>query len=254
MASHSGHGSSSGTPDHDDKEWFSRAEACKRAVCFLLASVKGNSGASAMGTGWVVRNDAHVAALVTARHVVKHYIGTQGTLTKTVRATFDGGHEMDLTGLRVLGVPVPDAGADTPEQQLDLVAIVLPCGLQFPSPPVPCKLLDKVGREVDGSAECTLLHGPDGESVCVVSPGCLVVLPDGHPDAGRPWMLVHSMVSSGGSSGGMLVDHQCRAVAVHIGKLKSTPNLKGAVLLGALHAGLRDSSPWHGLGNVAHEC
>lgn len=83
-------------------------ETSKRAVCFLLAKRASNSGKYSMSTAWVVRNDAHIAALVTALHVVKHHIGELGTLDQTEEATFADGQQMDLSGARVLEAPVRD--------------------------------------------------------------------------------------------------------------------------------------------------
>lgn len=50
----------------------------------------------------------------------------------------------------------------------------------------------------------------------------------------------------------MLVDRECRAFAVHTGKLLKLEKrgVNGALLVGFLHAGIQSQSPWRGIGNL----
>lgn len=254
-------GVKSSKPDYDDKRWDRRVQVCKRSVCRLFAFRTGHASQSTLGTACVVRNDNDMAALVTARHVVALHIGEGGLLDKTVEATFGSGQKMELSGSRVLQTSVPHAGAGAPQRPLDLVAIVLDGGRQFPEPPVPCALPEAVWGEVDGNAECTVLHHPEDHEEVVVSPrGRLVASPAAPSSMDEPWMVVHDTVTAAGSSGGMLLDHQCRAVAVHVGTLPvraqhagmARRKFKCAILLSAFHTGLGEASPWCRFGPVDH--
>lgn len=167
---------------------------------------------------------------------------------------------MELSGARVLQTPVPGAGAGAPQRTLDLVAIVLDVGRQFPAPPVPRVLSEAVSGEVGGNAECTVLHHPEDSDNVVVSPRGWLVASPAPSSLNEPWVVVHDTATAVGSSGGMLLDHQCRAIAVHVGPLPlraqhagmAGRKFKRAILLSALHTGLGEASPWHGFGPLDH--
>lgn len=253
----SGGGATAGRPDRDGYEWDARQRECQRSVCVLTAYPRGGAELSQDGTGWVVRNDAAVAALVTARHVLQRVLG-HGRLTGVVTATFPDGQRVSLSGACVLSAPVPGAAAEDPSLEMDAVVVRLAPGRQFPAPPVPCALaatLDADGAGpsagdllVQQGATCTLLHHPRGHRKVVVTPrGAVVAVRD---DGGQPWRVTHNLESDKGSSGGMLIDAQCRAFAIHGARQAS--DVKHAVLVSALHVGLGPASPWRGAPPVVH--
>eukprot|EP00168_Porphyra_purpurea_P020917 TRINITY_DN9016_c0_g1_i1.p1 TRINITY_DN9016_c0_g1~~TRINITY_DN9016_c0_g1_i1.p1 ORF type:complete len:1131 (-),score=286.14 TRINITY_DN9016_c0_g1_i1:171-3563(-) len=236
-------------PDEDDLLWDRRTQACKRSVCQIAVRPVCWDAVPADGTGWVVRNDRAVAALVTAAHVVLGVLGEDGRLDGEVTATFDARRAVGLTGARVLRPSEPPSTAAAAANKLDVAVVFLEAGEQFPSPPVPCELIaSAVGGWVDGNTDCALLHHPGGHADVVVSPrGSLLPAAPGRP----PWIVAHDTVSAGGSSGGMLLDRQCRGLAVHVAQRPG--GTKDAVLLGAVHEGLGDASPWAGLDDVVHQ-
>lgn len=250
-----------GRVDDDAREWDQRQQECQRSVCFLMAYPRGSAERSQSGTGWVVRDDDEVAALVTARHVVKHVIDA-GQLQGNVTATVASGHKVDLDGAFVLSAPVPGAAADPSAEMMDAVVVRLAPGKRFFAPPVPCavasmdadgSVADVESVSVQQGAACSLLHLPGamgivGNQRVVVTPGGKVV--GVTTFNGQPWCLTHNLVSDGGSSGGMLIDARCRAMAIHRGR--QTSDLKHAVLVNALHVALGRASPWLGAPPVEH--
>lgn len=201
----------------------------------------------------MARNDDGMAALVTARHVVAGQL-RDGHLDAAGSANFSDGRTVNLSGSRVLEAMAPGVVGHEPVL-LDAVVVLLEPGQRFPAPPVPFALLDEADGEVEGSNECTLLHCPDdlADTVVVTPSGRLTPYSGDQAYGPPPWLTHHTAVSASGSSGGMLVDHQCRAFAVHVHRVRHA-GVKGAVLLGVLHAALGPSrSPWTGIGPVVDE-
>lgn len=244
-----------GRPDRHAYEWDRRQRECQRSVCLLSAHPAGCASLAQCGTGWVVRNDPDVAAMVTARHVLEYVINGR-RVTGLVSATFPDGRTVDLAGACVLSAPEPGTGAD-PSPEMDTVVVRLAAGQQYPAPPVPCALAsgdadgseaaDERGSALEG-ASCTLLHHPRGHKSVVVTPrGTVFTVVEG---GGQPWCVTHNLESDGGSSGGMLIDAQGRAFAIHCAR--EAADVKHAMLLSALHVGLGEESPWLGAPPVEH--
>eukprot|EP00170_Pyropia_yezoensis_P002495 contig_10396_g2499 len=237
---------SGGSPaDTLNKEWTWKIEACKDSVCLLEAGK--------VGTGWVVRND-RTAALVTARHVLQYALaGEDGEAERPfkgkVTATFPGGMTVDLSDARALLAPAaPDDGAPGPP---DVAVVVLPAGRNFPARPVPCWLDTRRFSDVGGYGHYSLLHHPEGNAHVVLDPRARLCTNDSSlSTVSRSWEVRYSAQTARGSSGGMLVDANCHAFAVHV---KAEGVVKHAVLLSVIHDRLGDASPWHDLAPVVHQ-
>lgn len=163
-------GAATGRIDADGREWDTRQRECQRSMCKLMAHPCGKAELAKSGSGWVVRNDVEVAALVTVRHVFKHVMEA-GRLTGRVTATWADGQKLSLAGASVLSAPEPGATADPPPD-MDALVVRLAPGKLFPAPPVPCAVatVDADGSVADADhvlvqpgAACTLLHYPRGE-------------------------------------------------------------------------------------------
>lgn len=223
----------------------------------MTARPVGRADRAQDGTGWVVRNDADVAALVTARHVFEHVL-VNGRLTGIVVATFPDGEEVNLLDACVLSAPVPGAVAEDPPPDMDAVVVRLARGQQFPVPPMPCALvttLDAYGAgaaaedfPVQQGAACALFHHPRCNRDVVVTTGAEVVAVLG--GGGQQWSVTHNLKSDKGSSDGMLIGVQCHAFAIHCAREAS--DVKHWVLVSALHVGLGPAAPRLGAPRLEH--
>eukprot|EP00168_Porphyra_purpurea_P005328 TRINITY_DN163_c0_g1_i7.p1 TRINITY_DN163_c0_g1~~TRINITY_DN163_c0_g1_i7.p1 ORF type:complete len:1045 (-),score=242.50 TRINITY_DN163_c0_g1_i7:311-3445(-) len=239
----------------EDLELTWKLDVCKESLCLLDATSADNLPELLHGTGWVVRNDG-VAALVTARHVVQHNVAAdegalEEVITGTLTAKFQGGRVVDLSGARVLLVPAGESGGVY--EPPDVAIILLPVQRRFPVRPVPCLLDASSAGDIGGAGECALLHHPGGCSEPVVFPrGQVIVGESSGSTVVPPWVVQYLARTDVGSSGGMLVDAQCRAFGVHFGA-SSIDETKSAVLLSVVHARLGSASPWNDLVPVVHE-
>lgn len=118
-------GAATGRIDADGREWDTRQRECQRSMCKLMAHPCGKAELAKSGSGWVVRNDVEVAALVTVRHVFKHVMEA-GRLTGRVTATWADGQKLSLAGASVLSAPEPGATADPPPDMDALVVRLAP--------------------------------------------------------------------------------------------------------------------------------
>lgn len=97
-------------PDENDEALRWKLATCMASVCVLKAASAGDDGEAQCGTGWVVHNDT-VAALVTARHMLKHSFGvaTNGgeevPMVSDVTAVFSGGWSVRLASATALLAP-----------------------------------------------------------------------------------------------------------------------------------------------------
>lgn len=100
-----------------------------------------------------------------------------------------------------------------------------------------------------GYGEYTLLHHPEGnrDDLLMETRAQLMVGEPSGVFTTPPWMVQCTALTTGGSSGGMLIDNECRAIAVHVSAWKNLGSVKTAVLLSVLHALLARHSPWHGI-------
>lgn len=151
-----------------------------------------------------------------------------------------------------MSAPEPVAAGDPPPE-MDAVVLQLAPGQQFRAPPVPCAFAtmnadgSALGAEIVSAqqgAACTLICHPGGDPgvnvpVVVTPGGTVVAVVEG---GGQPWCLTHILESDNGSSGGMLIDTQCRAFEIN--RAREASDVKHAVLVNALHVGLGQASPW----------
>lgn len=230
--------------DDNEKAHYWKQAACLETLVNIEACPDGPNLKSTKGTGWLMRCNEKVV-VVTARHVLAgnlQDVQDQKTeVTGTVSAMLKLGMKVSLAGCLALA-PGPKGSFSPP----DVVIVRLPADGFFPADPLPCDLTIRCAEHVGGDGEATLLQFPDRLEDPVVSTTAKVIVGASSGSAQLPpWEIQHRSKSDDGSSGGMLIDYQCNAFAVHVGRQR-------AVLLSFVHEYLGELSPWHGAKPVEH--